>query len=245
MTTAIGGWPGPDPWVPSDWNHRQATYLEFWAQFKEPATIRNTRAEAKPTCKEVKDADGAAPDGFYWLTLGTNSTYVVQCDMSTDGGGWTLMYANYAREASSGTWALSWDTTINIGKRFGNSPTKDGFLMPLKYWNTFNTVRATSDASGSILLNNFSLAAGTYALTFDDTGNGGMNYHRNRPLSTVDRDNDEWGNHCANYAKTFGWYGACCHMCMTTAIGGWPGPNAWWPSDWNHRQANYLIFWGR
>jgi hypothetical protein len=195
---------------------------------------------------DVKNADGAASDGFYWLTLGTNSTYVVQCDMSTDGGGWTLMYANYAREASSATWALSWDTTINIGKRFGNTPTSDGFSMPLKHWNTFNTVRVTSDASGSILLNNFRLDQNNqYQLLFDATGNGGMDYHRGKLLSTVDRDNDVWDSHCANYAKTFGWYGSCCNMCMTTAVGGWPGPNAWWPSDWNHRQANYLLFWGR
>ena len=70
-----------------------------------------------------------------------------------------------------------------------------------------------------------------------------MNYHRGKPLSTVDRDNDVWSNHCANYAKTFGWYGACCHMCMTTPIGGGPAPTRG-PSDWNHRQANYLIFLG-
>ena len=138
--------------------------LEFWAQFKEPIKIRNTRETAKSTCKAVRENAGAT-DGFYWLTLGTNSTYVAQCDMSTDGGGWTLMYANYAREASSATWALSWDTTINIGKRFGSTPTDDGFLMPLKYWNTFNTVRMVSDASG-VSVNNFSLSRnGRYELT--------------------------------------------------------------------------------
>ena len=47
---------------------------------------------------------------------------------------------------------------------------------------------------------NFSLADGTYALQFDATGIVGMDFHRNRPLSTVDRDNDVWNNHCAKDA---------------------------------------------
>ena len=32
--------------MPSDWNYRQSSYLEFWAQFKEPLRI-NTRETAK------------------------------------------------------------------------------------------------------------------------------------------------------------------------------------------------------
>ena len=247
MTTGQGGWPGSStPYMPSDWNYKQTDYLEFWGKFKRPAVIRNNRNEAAADCKAIKDEQPGAVNGFYWLTLGSNSSYVVECDMSTDGGGWTKLYANFSSEASSSAWALSWDTVINLGKSFGVQAAEGNFLMPMKYWSRFNLARFTSATSGSILLNGFSVQGGNYNLNFNATGNGGMDYHRGRPLSTVDRDNDEWGNSCPQYGQTFGWYGACCNLCMTTGQAGWPGgSNRYWPSDWNYKQTDRLIFWAR
>ena len=247
MTTGQGGWPGSStPYMPSDFNYKQTDSLEFWGLFRRPPQIYNTRDEAGADCKEIRNRRDDAPNGFYWVTLGTNQRFVVECDMSTDGGGWTKMYSNNASEASSNEWALSWDTVVNIGKRHGATPAEGNYLMPLKYWNHFGTMRIHSDRSGSLVLNNFSLSGGDYKLTFDATGNGSMDYHRNRPLSTVDRDNDIYGGHCAQYGQTFGWYGECCGLCMTTGQGGWPGSsNRYWPSDFNYLQTNHLNFWGR
>ena len=166
--------------------------------------------------------------------------------MSTDGGGWTRLYGNYSGEASSSAWALRWDTVINLGKNFGATPAEGNFLLPMKFWARFSLPRLTSTTSGSILLNGFDVSAPDYKLNFNATGNSGMDYHQNRPLSTVDRDNDSWGSSCSNYGQTFGWYRSCCNLCMTTGQGGWPGSsNRYWPSDWNYKQTDKLEFWAR
>ena len=105
MTTGEGGWPGSStPYMPSDWNYLQTDTLEFWGKFKRPAKLRNKREEALATCKEIRDNDTTAISGYYWLHFGTNGTYAVECDMSTDGGGWTKIYGNYSGEASSTAW---------------------------------------------------------------------------------------------------------------------------------------------
>ncbi len=50
------------------------------------------------SCGEIMDAGNSRGDGLYWVRPGTGPAFQVRCDMTTDLGGWTIVY--YADAAS-------------------------------------------------------------------------------------------------------------------------------------------------
>jgi hypothetical protein len=54
------------------------------------------------SCKQILDDGYSLGDGLYWINPNGNNTFDVQCDMTTDGGGWTGIDFNQANTYLNG-----------------------------------------------------------------------------------------------------------------------------------------------
>ncbi|MCB9745800.1 MAG: hypothetical protein H6740_24710 [Alphaproteobacteria bacterium] len=88
-------------------------------------------------CAAILADQSSASDGLYWLNGATNGDFEAWCDMSTDGGGWTLIgsvvneyHTQGANNRSWGSYAV-WTDTTTFGSISGSDTTDykgEGFV---------------------------------------------------------------------------------------------------------------------
>lgn len=179
------------------------------------------------TCLEILQKNPGSADGIYTIDpdgTGPVEEFDCYCDMTTDGGGWTLVLLSNANV--TGCPRPYWDeavNNINLVGTFSADLTSFDLLMGVSYWNTMGTkARLDMGASPTSLShqayydfsldedNNYALMMSNESITIGSTSPGMFEYHNGRPLTTRDRDNDSYLSNCSmNYYESAWWYNNC------------------------------------
>ncbi|XP_028391512.1 techylectin-5B-like [Dendronephthya gigantea] len=159
---------------------------------------------------------GARKNGVYTIHPDGLGSFQVLCDMSIDGGGWTVFQR---RQNGSQNFYLGWS---DYKAGFGN--------LTCEFWLGLDKIHRLSKSKQNILrvdlmdFNNteryakygtFSVAdeSDKYRLTIDKySGDAGdsLAYHNQMQFTTKDSDNDIWENkNCATRRKGAWWYTSC------------------------------------
>lgn len=173
---------------------------------------------------EILENTPGATDGIYEIDPDGSVPIDVYCDMTTDGGGWTLVLLS--NSSAAGCPRPYWTevvNNVNLNGTLSEDITSFDLFLGVKYWNLLGTeARLDMGASPSSLshrayydfsldeANNYALVMSNESITIGSTSPGMYEYHNGRPLSTRDRDNDDYSSSCSNnFYETAWWYGAC------------------------------------
>ncbi len=179
------------------------------------------------SCAEILTADPAATDGVYLIDpdgLGGLAPFDVQCDMTTDGGGWTLIAFNDEtttfvefdrpwQEYKDGFGDLAGGQLGWLGNDRMHALTAGGVQLHVRHDDPLTNVYA--DFSVGDEASSYQLSVSTTP----DSVDGGFfeGDHDGRPFSTYDQDNDTHPDNCADTRRAGWWYSACFAVSIASA----------------------------
>ena len=188
------------------------------------------------SCQEIRNSSPMAKNGLYTVDLdgdGPEPQQTVECEMETDGGGWTLVQRTVwdpAKTAGLFTGYADWYT-----KTIGAPTPGEGYRLAGKLWTLLNVKKrhmlihrmrkAQTGESCSPLY--YVGSEGTLVIDDKSATLTGLlatvNMVNNTVLST---QNSGPSSSCVNTHSGAPWfYSSCCSTCPTFAGGYWPVPH--------------------
>jgi Tfp pilus assembly protein PilX len=179
-------------------------------------------ASSQPSCLSILKAGLSTGSGVYTINP-SGIPLSVYCDMTNDGGGWTLVLQNNSTVTTpSPTWADSILTNNITGTLSANLAGFDQ-QVGLNYWSNIGTqlraqVGSTPTAISHKALYTFYMNPQNYYainlsnenVTLGGASPGLYTYHNGMPWTTYDSDHDLNGGNCASYYGNHPWwYGGC------------------------------------
>lgn len=178
-------------------------------------------------CKEILQNNPGATNGVYTIDpdgTGPVEEFDCYCDMTTDGGGWSLVLLSNADV--TGCPRPYWDeavNNINLVGTISSDLTSFDLFMGVSYWNIMGSeARLDMGASPTSLNhrayydfsldegNNYALVMSNESVTIGSTSPGMFEYHNGIPLSTRDADHDNSSGNCSTfYYESAWWYNNC------------------------------------
>ncbi len=186
-------------------------------------------AGQRASCQAILNAGESTGNGMYWIYPSGSTGLNVYCDMTDDGGGWTLVLQN---NAAVTTPAPNWTdaTTKNtiLGTPSSNLTTFDQ-LVGLSFWNNIGTTPIGTTLRAEVGATPLSIShKATYTVSLSDSvafyvlnlsnqniivgssAPGLYTTHNTKPFSTFDADHDSNAGNCStSYANHPWWYTSC------------------------------------